>query len=125
METPTESGREFWRGVLLAGGSTTIPRWTRTPVTGVAEHDSTIPDDVDLTDGTALRVGVVHEAGRVVLRLRYRTDVLDADCAARMAGYHRIALALIAGGPDAEHRRQSLLTAEEFRFQLDELAGPR
>ncbi|QUQ68746.1 non-ribosomal peptide synthetase [Kutzneria sp. CA-103260] len=231
MATPTESGREFWRGVLLAGGSTTIPRWTRTPETGVAEHDSTIPEDVatalgrladqlavpasavhlaahakvlaalcgereivtgyvaapgrpplpcrlaierdtwrallrdvrrvesellahkdfaveewarelgvaeqpfevvfdptgdgDLTGRTALRVGVVREREQVVLRLRYRTDVLDADCAARIAGYHRTALMLLAADPDAEHGPQSLLSAEEHRFQLEELAGPR
>ena len=39
------------------------------------------------------------------LRLRYRTDALDAACAARIAGYHLTALALIAADPDAEHRR--------------------
>ncbi|GAA3432597.1 amino acid adenylation domain-containing protein [Kutzneria kofuensis] len=230
MATPTESGREHWRGVLLAGGSTTIPRWTRTPVPGAAELDSAIPEDVtaalgrladqlavpvssvqlaahakvlaalcgeravvtgyvatpggpplpcrlaigretwrallrdvrrvesdllaykdfpveecarelgvteqpfevvfdptgdgDLTGRTVLRVGVVRTDERVVLRLRYRTDVLDADCAARIAGYHRTALMLLAADPDAEHGPQSLLSAEEFRFQLDELAGP-
>ncbi|MDT7583433.1 MAG: hypothetical protein QOE32_983, partial [Pseudonocardiales bacterium] len=53
------------------------------------------------------------------------TDILDADCAARIAGYHLTALALIAADPDAEHARQSLLSAEERRFQLDGLAGPR
>ena len=65
------------------------------------------------------------DGGRLVLRLRYRTDVLDADCAARIAGYHLTALALIAADPDAEHRRQSLLSAEELHFQLEGLAGPR
>ena len=51
--------------------------------------------------------------------------MLDADCAARIAGYHLTALALIAADPDAEHRRQSLLSAEELQFQLEGLAGPR
>ena len=51
--------------------------------------------------------------------------MLDADCAARIAGYHLTALALIAADPDAEHGRQSLLSAEELDFQLDGLAGPR
>ena len=51
--------------------------------------------------------------------------MLDADSAARIAGYHLTALALIAADPDAEHGRQSLLSAEELRFQLDGLAGPR
>ena len=77
--------------------------------------------DVD----TVLLVAIRQDRGRLVLRLRYRTDVLDADCAARIAGYHRTALALIAADPDAEHERQSLLSAAELRFQLDGLAGPR
>ena len=58
--------------------------------------------------------GVSRRGGRLALRLRYRTDVLDADCAARIAGYHLTALALIAADPDAEHGRQSLLSAEEL-----------
>ena len=51
--------------------------------------------------------------------------MLDAEAAARIAGYHLTALALIAADPDAEHRRQSLLSDEELQFQLDGLAGPR
>jgi amino acid adenylation domain-containing protein len=81
-------------------------------------------DGGELAEGTALRVGIVERDG-MVLRLRYRTDVLDADCAARIAGYHLAALASIAADPDAEHPRQSLLSAEELRFQLAGLAGPR
>ncbi len=77
-----------------------------------------------LAEDTVLRVGLVEHDG-LVLRLRYRTDVLDAGCAARIAGYHLTALALIAADPDAEHTRQSLLSAEEMHFQLDGLAGPR
>ena len=45
-----------------------------------------------------------------MLRLRYRTEVIDADCAARIAGYHLTALAHIAADPDAEHRRLGLLS---------------
>ena len=51
--------------------------------------------------------------------------MLDADCAARIAGYHLRALELMAADPDAEHRRQSLLSAEELHFQLEGLAGRR
>ncbi|MEU1407594.1 amino acid adenylation domain-containing protein [Streptomyces sp. NPDC005728] len=80
--------------------------------------------DGDLTEDTTLRVGIRHHDGRLVLRLRYRTDNLDADSAARIAGYHLTALALITADPDAEHARQSLLSDEELRFQLDRLAGP-
>src|SRR2546427_8468419 len=44
--TPAERGREFWRGVLLAGGFTALPRWTREPVPGVGEHEARIPDEL-------------------------------------------------------------------------------
>ncbi|KUM85368.1 non-ribosomal peptide synthetase [Streptomyces pseudovenezuelae] len=57
---------------------------------------------VTVTDGT--------------LRLRYRAGALDADTAARIAGYHLTALT----HPD----RRSLLSEDELRYQLEELAGP-
>ena len=232
MAASTDTDREFWRGVLLDGGFTAIPRWTRDPVPGVGRHEAMIPgdlvavlrrrsaelgvplgsvllaahakvlaalsgeadvvtgyiaapgarplpcrllagpgswrrflldthraewelllhqefpvgelqgelgltgpsyeivfdsvgDDGTLPIGAVLRVGIVPQRGRLALRLRYRTDVLDADAAARIAGYHLAALALIAADPEAGHHRQSLLSAEELRFQLEGLAGPR
>ncbi len=82
-------------------------------------------DGGDLAGGIAAWVGISQHGGRLVLRLRYRTDVLDAACAARIAGYHLTALGLIAADPDAEHGRQSLLSAEELHYQLEGLAGPR
>ncbi|MFC5994750.1 amino acid adenylation domain-containing protein [Pseudonocardia hispaniensis] len=232
MPTPADADREFWRAVLRAGGPTAIPRWSRTPVPGRTEYETTIPDEL----ATALRrvadelavplgsillaahakvlaalsgeceivTGYVAAAGartlpwrlrtepgpwrallrdthravtellrhqdypvdelrgelgssgpmfettfdpagaggepvadavlhvdvrdhgdRLALRLRYRTDLLDADCAARIAGYHLAALGLLATDPDAQHGRASLLSAAERRFQLDGLAGPR
>src|SRR5206468_2710042 len=81
-------------------------------------------DGAELAEETVVWVGFVERDG-LVLRLRYRTDVLDAECAARIAGYHLAALALIAADPDAEHTRQSLLSAEELHVQLHGLAGPR
>ncbi|WP_344017197.1 AMP-binding protein, partial [Pseudonocardia xinjiangensis] len=75
----------------------------------------------EFAEGTVLRVGIAD--GRLVLR--YRTDVLDADYAARVAGYYLTALSLITADLDAEHRRQSLLSVEELAFQLEGLAGPR
>ncbi|NXY97490.1 amino acid adenylation domain-containing protein [Streptomyces sp. BR123] len=72
-----------------------------------------------------LVVGAAHAPGRLVLRLRYRTEALDPDSARRIAGYHCTALALLAADPDAAHHPQSLLSAEEVHFQLEELAGPR
>src|SRR5438128_5669222 len=230
--TTAERGREFWRGVLLAGGFTALPRWALEPVPRVGEHEARIPDELvaavrrladelavplssvlltahvkvlgmlsgerevstgyvavegrpplpcrmttephswramlleanraelellshadfpvedlrrelgltkplfetvfdpmsdghgELATNTVLWFGLVERDG-IVLRLRYRTDVLDAECAARIAGYHLAALALIAGDPDAGHKRQSLLSAEELHFQLHGLAGPR
>ena len=213
-----EAGRDFWRGVLAAGGFTAMPRWTRDPIAGIAVHDAALPSDLvaashrladeldvplssvllaahakvlsalsaehhvvtgyvagtgalpcpltteaeswrellldthrveaqllshadfplhelgrelgltepafetvfdptsadgDLGEDTVLRLGIAQRGDVLVLRLRYRTDVLDADCAARIAGYHLTALELIAADLDAEHRRQSLLSAEE------------
>src|SRR2546428_10180700 len=84
----------------------------------------TAGDGAELAEETVVWVGFAEQDG-LVLRLRYRTDVLDADCAARIAGYHVTALALIASDPDAEHARQTLLSAEELHFQLHGLAGPR
>ena len=71
--------------------------------------------DGDLTGGEVLRVGVVDEDGGPALRLRYRTEVLDAAAAARIAGYHHAALALIAADPEADHPGQTLLSDEELR----------
>jgi amino acid adenylation domain-containing protein len=79
----------------------------------------------DLAEDTVLSVAVAPRGGDLVLRLRYRTDVLDADAAARIAGYHLTALALIVADPDAAHGQQTLLSAEELQVQLDGLAGPR
>ncbi|MFF0549756.1 amino acid adenylation domain-containing protein [Streptomyces sp. NPDC004311] len=74
---------------------------------------------------TVLRLTVTgHDDGRLTLRLRYRTDALDADCAARIAGYHRTALALMAAAPDADHTARTLLSQEERHYQLHGLAGP-
>jgi amino acid adenylation domain-containing protein len=226
-----ETGRAFWHRVLVDGGFTTIPRWTLTPVTGIADHTVTIPgelgealhrladelrvpfhsllltaharvlaalsgeqevttgyvagvgepplpcrlttqadswrsllfhthrvstalfahkdfpvDDLrrelglsgpsfetifdptggcgELAEGIVLSVGLVSADDPLVLRLRYRTEALDAECAARISGYHLTALTLLVANPDADHERQSLLSAEERQFQLTELAGP-
>ncbi|GAA5119182.1 non-ribosomal peptide synthetase [Pseudonocardia adelaidensis] len=239
MDKRGETGREFWRAVLVAGGATAIPRWTLDPAPGVAEHVAILDDDLaaavrrladglrlplhsvalaahakvlaalsgeqDVVTGYAagpggrplpcplttgarswrwllqdtarveadllqhgdfavgeleselgvagpafetefdpvgsldtvgeidnglagdvvLRVTLATPGGRLALHLRYRTDALDADSAERIAGYHLTALALMVADPDAEHGPASLLSAEELRFQLDGLAGPR
>ncbi|MFF0149649.1 amino acid adenylation domain-containing protein [Amycolatopsis sulphurea] len=76
-----------------------------------------------LAGGTVLRVGVSGE--QQMLRLRYRTDVLDSDSADRVIGYHLSALTLIHADIDARHSGQSLLSAGELQLQLEGLAGPR
>ncbi|OEJ35111.1 non-ribosomal peptide synthetase [Streptomyces subrutilus] len=105
-----------------------------TDITDLADSSGDLPgadgeparDSGTLPPGTALWIDIAHhDAGRPTLRLRYRTDVLDADCAARIAGYHLTALALMAADPDADHTGRSLISAEELRFQLHDLAGPR
>ncbi|GAA2658193.1 amino acid adenylation domain-containing protein [Streptomyces lunalinharesii] len=79
----------------------------------------------ELSDSTVLRVAVLRHEGRVTLRLRYRTEVMDAKYAARIAGYHLTALARFAADPGAEHAAQSLLSTAERDFQLEALSGPQ
>jgi amino acid adenylation domain-containing protein len=230
MKATTDTAREFWREVLLAGGSTGVPRWAREPVAGIARHEVAVPDDDaaalhrladdlalplssvllaaharvltalagesevvtgyvagpdgralpcrlatdagswrellqaagaaesallahagfpvedlrlelgvpaqfetvfdpdvdlgDLTPDTVLGVSVVRDGERLALQVRYRKDALDAAAAARIAGYHLTALRLLTADPDADHRRQSLLSDAELRFQLEDLGGP-
>ncbi|CAM5488737.1 Amino acid adenylation domain-containing protein OS=Streptomyces alboniger OX=132473 GN=CP975_03035 PE=4 SV=1 [Streptomyces alboniger] len=113
----------------------TVPRWALDPVPGTAEYEVPLPAGVaagpaevlaahhrvlaalsgeseTTTDDSGLRVSVTDRT----LRLRYRTDLLDAQAAVRVAGYHLVAL--------AEPGRQSLLSQDELRYQLEGLAGP-
>ncbi|MDH6122398.1 amino acid adenylation domain-containing protein [Kitasatospora sp. GAS204B] len=78
----------------------------------------------ELAQNTVLSVAFTRRGEHLALRLRYRTQALDADFAARIAGYHQVALALMVAGVDAVHGQLSLLSAEERRFQLEQLAGP-
>ena len=227
---PIRTGRDFWQEVLLAGGVTSVPRWTLHPVPGVAEHAAEVPADLlaalrqradelglplsslllgahakvlaalsgeqevvtgyvpgagpavpcrlgtgsgswrrlvqyasrveselqrhasfpvealrrelglteppfetvvdpagagaGLDDDVVLAVSTTGDGDTLLLRLRYRTDVLDEACAARIAGYHLTALSLLAADPDAEHEGQNLLSPEERHHQLVGLAGP-
>ncbi|MCC5475774.1 non-ribosomal peptide synthetase [Streptomyces barringtoniae] len=81
-------------------------------------------DETHADDGV-LHVRWSDRGGHLTLRLRYRTDVLDAAAAARIGGYHLTALRLMTADPDADHTRQSLLSADEVQEQLEGLAGPR
>ncbi|MDF3288142.1 non-ribosomal peptide synthetase [Streptomyces silvisoli] len=77
-----------------------------------------------LAEATVLSVAFARRDGHLTVRLRYRTEAIDADHAARIAGYHQTALALMAADVDATHGQQSLLSVDERRFQLEGLAGP-
>ncbi|WP_285571453.1 amino acid adenylation domain-containing protein [Streptomyces sp. RTGN2] len=232
MNTHARSDAEYWRDVLTAGGTTSVPRWTRTPVPGTSVVGATLPaplveqldalaasagvgvtalvlaahakvlaalsgesavttgyvtaahpeplpcrltadgtswralllhaaateqellahrefavgalrdelglpaaapeavfdptgDAESVRDTAVLRLTVARPGGRTVIGLRYRTDVIDEECATRILGYHLTALRLMAAGPDAEHAGQSLLSHDEIRYQIDGLAGPR
>ncbi|MFF9127539.1 amino acid adenylation domain-containing protein [Streptomyces sp. NPDC014889] len=89
-------------------------------VVGMGEPTSAWPDHV----GLPLRIGLRRRAGRMCLVLRCRREVIDADYAARIAGYHLTALRLLTTAPGVAHTLRSLLGEEELRFQLDELSGP-
>ncbi|MBK1783312.1 non-ribosomal peptide synthetase [Prauserella cavernicola] len=79
----------------------------------------------ELAETTMLRVTVVADGPGLAIRLRYRTTAFDSGCAARIAGYHRTALAQLVADPDTAYAWQSLLSAAEIRYQREELAGPR
>ncbi|MGW1899542.1 non-ribosomal peptide synthetase [Streptomyces hirsutus] len=96
----------------------------------VAEPSYEVVFGSTVADETPAGEGVMHvhwseSAGRLTLRLRYRTDILDGESAARIAGYHLTALGLMTADVDAGHTRQSLLSAAETHEQLEGLAGPR
>src|SRR5581483_5751952 len=78
---PGEKSREFWRGVLLAGGPSAVPRWTLDPGPGVGEHEAAIPVDL----ATALR----RRADE--LAVPFRTVLLAA---------HARVLAVLSGEPE-------------------------
>jgi amino acid adenylation domain-containing protein len=76
----------------------------------------------DLPDGCVL--AVAYDADTDAIVVAHRTDALDGLAAARIAGYHLIALALAATQPDSDHGRARLVGAEERRLQLEAMAGP-
>ena len=80
--TTSDPDREFWRGMLLAGGSTAIPRWTLSPVAGVGQHAGTIPAGLtaalrQLADETGVPLSSVLLAvhARVLAALSGERDV--------------------------------------------------
>ena len=77
-EVDQGAGREFWRGALVAGGSTAIPRWSLDPAPGVAVHDAKIPDDL-------------------VVRLRGLADQLGVTASSVLLAAHAKVVAALSG----------------------------
>ncbi len=69
-------------------------------------------------------LGVVPRDGGESLVLRYRSEALDADAAARLAGYHVTALERMATEPDAVPGERSLVSAAEVAMQVSRFTGP-
>jgi amino acid adenylation domain-containing protein len=126
---------ETWRDLLrhTAATETALAAFADPPVDhlvgelGVDRPFETVldPGEADgRLDGPAVLTVTLTQGG-TCLSVRCRGDVLDAAAAARVAGYHLTALALMSSNPDAVHRRQSLLSADELRLQLVGLEGPR
>ncbi|MGY1987508.1 amino acid adenylation domain-containing protein [Blastococcus sp. SYSU DS0669] len=75
--------------------------------------------------GAVIRLELEAGDDRLLLRLRHRTEVLDASAAHRIAGYHRAALTALTVDPDADPGAATLLSGAELDHQVHGLAGPR
>ena len=83
--TTSDPDREFWRGVLLAGGSTAIPRWTLTPVASVGQHAGAIPGDL-------------------VAALRRLADEMGVPLSSVLLAVHAKVLATLSGEREVDDR---------------------
>jgi non-ribosomal peptide synthetase-like protein len=131
-----ETEADSWRALLLDASRVESELRSRRSFAVADLHETALPessfetvldptgDGVHPTEDSVLRVAISERGGDLSLRLTYRTDALDANSAARFAGYHVAALGLMGADPDAQPARHSLLSEEELRFQLDGLAGP-
>ncbi|KJY41361.1 peptide synthetase [Streptomyces sp. NRRL B-1568] len=86
---------------------------------GPADAPPAVPHP-DTVLSTALRYG--PEGPLIVLR--YRTDVLDADAAGRVAGYYLTALERMTAAPDSGCRDRGLLSEAEEHLQIHGMSGP-
>ncbi|GGG13613.1 hypothetical protein GCM10007304_29570 [Rhodococcoides trifolii] len=87
------------------------------PVTDAAfDGDDTMPT---VPGGAVLVLG--HSGN--TLRLRFRTEALNASAAARIAGYHHTALTLMSTDPDTDLAASTLLSPAELELQLGGMAG--
>ncbi|MCF3960206.1 non-ribosomal peptide synthetase [Streptomyces fuscigenes] len=116
-----------WHELVLAvqqAGLTALPTYAPSGSTPDVVFDASGREPDLPAEDSVLRISAEGQDGRYVLRLRYRTDALDADCAARIGGYHLTALEQIAFAVDTPHDQSTLLSPEELHFQLHKLAGP-
>lgn len=79
----------------------------------------------ELTEDTVLWINISQHDEQLVFQTHYRTEEIDAEYAARIAGYHLTALELICADPDADHSRQSLLSPDELHYLIEGLSGPQ
>jgi amino acid adenylation domain-containing protein len=124
-----------WRALVSDANGRQIRPRTEQSTPGQASHEPAAPgyevvfgglrdDDSELPEGIVLGISVGHAAIGEVLRLKYRGEVLDADAARRIAGYHLAALRGVVADPGADPLDTDLVGQEERRFQLEQLAGP-
>src|SRR5690242_7763535 len=84
-----------------------------------------VPGPVSETVGAEpVVLGAVAGDGGVRLVLRYRTEALDADAVARLAGYHVTAWDRMVTEPEAAPGGQSLVSVPEVVLQLGRFVGP-
>ena len=105
MAVNTDADREFWRGVLMDGGFTAIPRWTRNPVPGIARHEVPVPRDV----GAALR---------------QRAAQLGVPLSSVLLAAHAKVLATLSGEPEVVTGYVAAARARPLPCRLATAPGP-
>ncbi|MGH3927190.1 MAG: condensation domain-containing protein, partial [Pseudonocardiaceae bacterium] len=108
MRNLAKTDREFWRGVLVAGGFTAIPRWTRNPAPGIVEHEAKIPDDLvaalrRLADGLGMSLNSVLLAAytKVIAALSGEREVVTGYVAVERGRPGRTLPCLLTIEPDS------------------------
>lgn len=119
-------GEGTWRALVTAADQylTSAARYRATAPTANRNSGTVVGAEPE-TDGLPADVDLWVWCDRDAVRLRYDTAVMDQGHAARIGGYLRRAVALMAADADSDHRAASLLGAEEIEYQLDGLAGRR
>lgn len=119
---------------LVRAASAVLAAGSPPQSTGAAEPEPGRYDTIlDLSDGgtdgpgtaRALRTAVRWRGDRIRLALGYRTDTIDHDYAARLAGYYRTALAALVAAPESAPAAHCLVSEREWRHQRTQLCGPR